>query len=153
MEFGKFGEKVTQVSFHIFRLIAWFSKYDFWNLWKILDWHGGSENFRDLFFEMKTFSQNIFFGILLKMFEFFWKIFKFYKDFLKKPVFETLTFLTNPYRILRFSKKTFFWKIYIFGENFLVSKINIFGNIFFTMSIQNFPKIPKITLRNPCDAP
>jgi len=34
----------------------------------------------------------------------FWKISKFYKDSSQKSIFEILTFVKNPYRILRFSK-------------------------------------------------
>ena len=34
----------------------------------------------------------------------FWKISKFYKDSSQKSIFQILTFVKNPYRILRFSK-------------------------------------------------
>ena len=94
------------------------------------------------------------FGKILKIFEIFLKISKFYKDLSQKSIFQILTFVTNPYRILRFSKlkKNFknFPKTHFLSKIFHLEKM--FKKFFRTpMSIQNFPKIPKIILIKPCD--
>ena len=115
------GKKVTQVSFRIFRLIGWFAEYDFWNLWKILDRHRCSENFRDFFFEMKNFSRKLLFG---KMF-FFPKMFE---KFRYSIGIWMIPFITrykgnhqNPYRIWEFFR--IFWKCPIIFKNIFFEKM------------------------------
>ena len=131
-------------------LIAQFSKCDFWIPGEILDFK--------IFFWKKIF----FFEIQKKS----WKFLKktksiFFWIFWNFENFKILNF--GNFEILKFSKFWFF-KIFIFfvrkkSENsfkffqdfFLVLKKIYFRKIFLPISIQNFPRIPKIVLRKPCE--
>ena len=110
---------------------------------------GVHKNFENFFSRWKFFLKNI----LFENFELFWKIPKFYKDSSQKSMFETLTFVKNPYRIVGFFKKSKIFKKKHFLTNFFRRK-NFRQNIFRPpMSMQNFPRNPKIILRKSCDEP
>ena len=77
--------------------------------------------------------------------------------------FEILEDFQN-FEILKLSKFRFFkififcqkkiWKYFsFFSKIFFVLKKKYFRKIFLPISIQNFPRIPKIVLRKPCDEP
>ena len=117
------------------------SKRDFWNLWKILVRHGHFF-LTTFFFEMKNFLEKI--ENLV-----FWKIFIFS---IEKLIFSSKNFT--------WKNRFFYWK----NENFSKKSFSIFfkkifhlekkkfSKIFLSISIRNFPKIPKIALRKSCDA-
>ena len=93
------------------------------------------------FRDEKNFSKNDFFEIS----ENFRKISKFYKDSSQKSIFEILTFVKNPYRILRFFKN--FQKVqnfqkYIFFDNFFSSRKNL-ENFLNTYVDAKFPQESK----------
>ena len=95
--------------------------------------------------------KNVLKHILFENFELFWKIPKFYKDSSQKSMFQTLTFVKNPYRILGFFKKFKIFK----KPNFLTIFFHLekkISKIFWTaMSMQNFPRNPKIILKKSCE--
>ena len=76
----KFVQKFEFWLFDSFSLLARFFKYDFWIPWQILDRPRWSKNISEIVFEVKIFSKKICFGKILKIFENFLKISKFYKD-------------------------------------------------------------------------
>ena len=140
--------------FRIFNLLGWFFKYDFWNPRKILDRHRCSKKILDFFSRWKTFLKKCFWGKFWFFFEKCFKISKFYKDLSQKSIFQILTFVINPYRILRFPN--IFKKFQNFPQNFFEKKFSSrrkkIKKFFRTpMSMQNFIRIPKIILIKSCE--
>ena len=105
--------------------IAWLSKCDFWNLWKILDRYDIFSKKQHFFFEMKIFLEKI-----EKLF--FWEIFTFS---IEKSIFSS--------KIFTWKNWFFYWKTQnfqlfldfkIFKIIFLQEKKTFFDDIFFPAS-------------------
>ena len=54
------------------------------------------------------------------------------------------------FEMKKFLEKSLFFSPFFFEKNFHLEK-NVFSKNVFSMSIRNFPKIPKIALRKSCD--
>ena len=117
--------------FCIFRFVAWFYKYDFWNLWQISDRHSKKINWKNVFFKM----EKIWVKIKKTIFEFFPKFF----DFLSRssyngnPIVKIWEIFGGKIEIFEKSKFEFFWKFWKFWNflfYFLSRKSNILAYFF-----------------------
>ena len=123
--------------FRIFKMIARCSKYDFWIPGKILDWYRKNIFQKHIF----SISKNLQEKNKVVFFMIFYDFSRFSMVSLSKLLRETIENLEKSWKIMKnkilcFSRKKM---ILIFFENI------------FSISIQNFPRNPKIILRNPCE--
>ena len=73
----------------------------------------------------------------------FWKFSKFYKDSSQKLIFQILTFVKNPYRILRNFQKykkiqeVIFWEKCFISKKYLEFFLNTYVNVEFSVDSKN----------------
>ena len=124
--FSHFGK------FRMLRLIARFYKYDFWNIWKILDRHRCSKIFLKCFPRWKFFLKKCFSGKFWKFLKIFGKSQNSIGILKKSQYWLYWLFLRILIEFWLFPKKFKISPKIIFWESFFISKKNpkIFSNTY-----------------------